>query len=327
MKYLSIMILCASVLLGTSISWSQGEIVLDNELSVHGAALRLQEETGVIHHRLEADVNGEGGFFQVEGEPGDYFRVDGNSSGEVVVSVNGNASDFTINSGATGNAAVTMTAGAVNSVEIENEAGVASSLSNTGTTLTTTYASAISRTITCPTAGYVLAIATAQANISHTTGSSSYIEMGVNDVGTTLPLTQDVGYQIPSGSPSGTYTSVSTVHGVFSVTAGVKTFHLVAREGSSTTGSFNDKNLSLIFIPTAYGAVTTNITGGGSSSRAQNSDDQATVVSSLTDDEIQAEKEESIQVYKASVAAELAKMKKEIDAMQAKMDNNDFQVS
>jgi len=113
----------------------------------------------------------------------------------------------------------------------------------------------MSRSLTAPASGYVLAIATFTARTLHTNGDHSVADFGVSDAPGTFPSGQRKEWRIDSAMPSGGYANPTTVHGLFEVpSAGNYTFYLLGEE-SSGGASAQSMNLTLMFVPTAYGTV------------------------------------------------------------------------
>lgn len=159
-----------------------------------------------------------------------------------------------------GDDTVQLPTDAINASEIRNETGVASSASSGGITLTalgSTLDDIQSATINCPTSGFVLAIATVEASVSHVNGLDSLVNLGVSDSSQSLSSSQDVELRIEDSTPTGSYDHPVTVHGVFPVGPGSRTFYLVGDQNSIGQNIIvNDATLSLIFVPTSYGGVT-----------------------------------------------------------------------
>ena len=154
---------------------------------------------------------------------------------------------------AAGDTSVRLPDSSVASVECLDEPGVASATNSPSIGLDGTVQTILSRDITAPAAGYVLAIATGQATISHVNGTTSSVIFGVSDTAGAFPANQDVSLVIGSTVSSGLFYVPVTVHGLFSVAAGARTFRFLADENS---GSWNveDMQLTLVYFPTAYGA-------------------------------------------------------------------------
>lgn len=118
--------------------------------------------------------------------------------------------------------------------------------------------SLVSATISCPLAGYVLAIATAQVTLIHNTGVTSYGRFGISDNPDAFVENTDVGILVSQAAPTGNYIQGLTTHAVFPVTSGENTFHLLgslAPPASSTIITSAHK-ISLVYLPTDYGPIT-----------------------------------------------------------------------
>ena len=109
----------------------------------------------------------------------------------------------------------------------------------------------MSRTISCPSAGYVLA-----------TASFTVLELSLSDTSFTAGLTDNVGIPLASNEYQDTvlahkYRTV-TVHGLFTAAAGNKTVWLnINPNDLGHEFSFSAAHLTLVFIPTAYGTANT----------------------------------------------------------------------
>jgi hypothetical protein len=160
----------------------------------------------------------------------------------------------------TGDAAVQFPTDAINATEMLNEPGIASVVGTSNVILTpvaATLDTIASATITCPSSGYVLVIATCELSVTHVQGIESSIDIGVSASPQFLSTSQDIEVRIEGDSPNGLYDHPVTVHGVFPVSAGARTFYLVGDQNSAGhTVSALDSTISAIFVPTSYGTVT-----------------------------------------------------------------------
>ncbi|MEM8600583.1 MAG: hypothetical protein AAGF99_11740 [Bacteroidota bacterium] len=205
---------------------------------------------------------------------------------------------------------VQLPTASVNQTEIFGEVGVASATDPFTNSLTTTVSSVLSRTISAPTDGYVLALGSGRVCISHVTGTTSNTVAGISTSSTVIPTAQDLDFQVPSNAPSGSYCVPITPQGIFQVSAGSNTFYFVGREtgGNSTLA---DLNLTLVFLPTTYGIATSNIVGDES--------DEATVRQPQSASEIAAEQAASLRYVAEQQQAELDAMRAQLDALQAEV--------
>jgi uncharacterized protein len=137
--------------------------------------------------------------------------------------------------------------------------GVAQVLGTTSvTTVGTTLSSALSLDVTAPAAGYALVTAAGEANLVHTSGTTTYIdELGIGPSATSLPTIDQVDIQLPSAAASGSYYQAFSVTRVFAVSAGTTTFYLDAVKGVGGTIYLNNMRMTAIYLPTAAGTVVT----------------------------------------------------------------------
>ena len=277
-----------------------------------GASLSLYEESGAVFGELQPDIAGDGGYFRVLADVGNAFTVDGNSGSGARITMAGGLTSSVFDTGQTGTAAVTLPVSAIQDTEILDEAGTANDANGSPVATPSGATVTMSRSITAPTDGYVLAIATGELILNHTTGSTSTIQYSVSrdcDASPTAPLTQQTNYGLPSGAASGTYRIPSTVQGIFDVPSGTTTFcaYVNVTSGSS---SIDDQNLSLIFVPTAYGSIVSNLTEGGD-------EVEEAPRAGLTAGDLAAERVASEQANADRVRAELAEMEARLAEIEA----------
>ena len=211
-------------------------------------------------------------------------------------------------------ASFTVPTGAISAPEIADEPGVGSA-TGTGMSLTRNLDIQLSRSITCPSAGYVLVIASCQVRVNHVSTANSNANFGVSASNTTIPVNQDVALAISNTVPNGSYDFPVTVHGLFSVIAGTNTFYFLAQEISGTFDTF-DTQLSLIFIPTAYGTVTPTKFNEG-----PDIDDNTNRTTALTAADIASEQAEAQIFNQQRIEKELATLRAEIEAIKASSRN------
>lgn len=299
-------------------SGSANPVIVEQNYSSQGGSIKLYDESGNFTHAMEADAAGSGGFFNVYRSTSAVgFQVDGNYSAtnEPRVTINGSARDALFYMDQSGNSSVQLPQDAIYDYEILDEPGVASNKEGvSGITLDGTVQTLLSRTITCPASGYVLVIGTAQAAVSHTTGTISSADFGVSASSSSFPVNQDVSLYFSSGVPTGYFVSPTTVHGLFTASAGSNTFYFLAQENSGTY-SVVDMQLTLVYLPTAYGTVVATKIEGESNIP----DEQAPKVSSLSLSDIEAERAESEAFNSARIERELAEMRAQIEALKAEM--------
>jgi hypothetical protein len=106
-----------------------------------------------------------------------------------------------------------------------------------------------------------------EAQVIHSTGLATTALFGISDAAGAFPATQDFNLTMPASAPTGTYVLPVTVHGLFTVNAGLNTFYFLGDEGSGSL-QISDIQLSIVYVPTAYGTVTSSLTSGDGVSAA-----------------------------------------------------------
>ena len=294
--------------------------------SSNSGNLQVMDALGSPMITSQMDVStGAGGYFNVyrrnsggsSGGSAIGFQVDGNFSGteSTQVQLRGTANTMLFQTHVNGDSSVQLPADAINASEMLNEPGVAFRARSGGATLTPNAATIDiidQRTINCPSSGYVLVIASAEADISHVNFSTTNANFGVSNTSGSLPGGQDVELLLGSTLPGGSYDFPITVHSVFSVNAGNNTFYFLGDQNSST-GVFdmNDVALSCIFIPTAYGTISAPATWAG-----PGIDQPDRFYGGLTPEESLAEIDQSILDNERRVQGELDAMRARIEEME-----------
>lgn len=289
---------------------------------IYGGEFHTYEENGTMFAALEPDYDGTGAYFYLRRSGSSTgFRIDGNLNGteNPQVLILGSARSAVFDMSQLGNPSVQLPTGAIGAAEIMDEPGVASQ-TYTGTSifLTGGIDVLLSRSITAPAVGYVLVIGTINAWASHTSGTTSYADFGLSDNSGTFPANQTVTLELPSIANSGFYGFPVTVHGLFSVAAGMHTFYILGNEGGGDIRAY-DMQLSLLYIPTAYGTVSPTLAGGPSAGR----EDDATG-SPLTAADIAAERAESEAFNTARIERELAEMRARLEALERQGQENEW---
>ncbi|MFO0838177.1 MAG: hypothetical protein U1D55_06585 [Phycisphaerae bacterium] len=286
---------------------------------IAGGVFRLNTGSGVAAVQLSQQGVSGGGLLKLNRDnvPNAGIQAEGNfgSSGSPALFLNGSKScAFDMRAATSGNASVALPGDAISAAECLDEAGVASDATNTGAALGAAIAPILSRTITAPAAGFAIVLATCQLNLGHTTGTTTSATIGVSNSSSALPITQDIGATIPSTAPSGTYIQGTTVHGVFSVTAGSNTFYFL---GQVTSGgaSVNDISITVVFVPTAYGTVTPPRPSNGTDDEPPS----ATLRGPLTAADISTEQAQAAEFDRARLARELAEMKARMQEIERMM--------
>ncbi len=287
--------------------------------------------TPIITAQMDGSLNN-GGYFNVyrRGASGTGssvgFQVDGNFAGNesTHVTIRGDANTMTFQTHVSGDASVNLDTDAINATEMLNEPGIAFQASSSGAVLTPTAATVDiidQRTINCPSSGYVLVIASAEAQVGHILGADTTANMGVSNASGLLPGGQDVELRIPAILPSATYDNPVMMHSVFSVNAGANTFYFLGDQ-NSTTGSFSifDVAMTCLFIPTAYGTIDAPATWGG-----PDLDQPSQRFGGLTAAQSRAEIDRSIVDNELRIQRELAEMRARIEEMERLLDKHEQQ--
>jgi len=283
--------------------------------TMHGGNLDLFDESGNVTAALETDASGTGGYLTVfRGAGQTAFTVDGNAgAGEPIVSITGSSKSATFDMDQSGTNVVQLPAASITATEIGDEPGVVTYTEGVATiSLTSTISTIGSQTISAPAAGYVLVLANAQFEVTHTNGTGTDAIVGVSSSSSSLPGNQDIRLYLAPGMPSSLYAFPVSASAVFSVSAGSNTFYFLGREDSGDVRVY-DIQLSCIYIPTAYGAVEPPAAVAGAS------DDSAAPARAAID--VAAQRAASEAAENARVERELAAMRAELEAVKAKLGN------
>lgn len=259
----------------------------------NGSNLTLGSDSGLANAYLDGDYGG-GGRLEVH-SPGAFIDLWANPPG------------------GQGDDTVRLPAGAINATETRNEPGLASAYNSAFVSLTSTIGSALSRTITPPAGGFVLALGQCVARINHTTGTATNGSVGLSDDGVIFGSAQDVNLLIPAGAASGAYSLPAHFNGVFTAVAGqALTVHIVAIEASGAI-DLEDLSLTLLYVPTSYGAVSATLV-------AQSDGEDAAARGAQSTGEILAEKLASQEADAARLERELAAMRDAHAALRAELE-------
>jgi hypothetical protein len=246
------------------------------------------------------------------------FIVDGNFGGteNPRVNITGSSRSASFRMDMSGDGSVVLPSSAISALEIDNEAGCASNNAwdAVGPALTGPDINVLtSRTITVPDAGFVLAISSAQVDIQHVYNTRSYAFFGVSDDSTAFPVCQDVMLDLSQYLPSGSYAFPVTNQSLFEVAgAGSYTFYQLAQEYSGSFQIF-DSQLSLVYLPSAYGTVST--TAG-----AIRMAEEKGTAPLLSASDIDAERRESISANEARIERELAELREQFETLKREIE-------
>lgn len=286
------------------------------QFSAGGGQISVRDELNSPAGRMEIDANGTGGYFSIYRSASSLgFTIDGNDgTEEPIVTVSGSARSAKFDMSVSGDASVALPTSSVNSVEEFNEPGVAEVYANSSLTVGNGITTMVSRTITVPDDGYVIAMGMGHAEIDHVAGQDARILYGVNDVSGAFASSQGVA-GVSSSTSTGLYRFPTPFTGVWPVTAGAHTFYLLAQKINVGMGiNLNDPTLTLLYVPTAYGTVTGNKAFAGGDVQTSNAP--------VTSSEIENEKSAAAAFDQARIQRELDVMKAQLDALTSRMAND-----
>ncbi|WP_420454015.1 hypothetical protein [Rubrivirga sp.] len=286
-----------------------------------GGSSEWYTEDGASHTRVEPDFGGDGGYVEVaRGSGGSALVVDGDTGGGSATRVGSGVRSSSFNDTAAGTGSVALPVSAIDAVEILDEAGTANQTNSSPVTLSAGFNTTLTRSVTAPAPGYVIAIATGEVGTSHTAGSTSNVQFAVSRScasPSAPPVTQQQNTQIPASAPTGTYADIVSVHGLFEVGVGTTTFCNVVQLIGSTTGSIDDQNLTLLYVPTAYGAIASNLVDEPGGPEGDES-----AQAPLTAGDVEQERTASVQANEARIAAELEAIRARVAELEASMTND-----
>ncbi|HYW68980.1 MAG TPA: hypothetical protein VE960_05190 [bacterium] len=281
-----------------------------------GGRFELADEAENLAVLFGADDSGIGGRLQIsrndtydENEGIDLNGCWGYSE-EPAVRIMGSARSAMFNMENVGSTSVVLPQDAIYGYEILDEPGVASSTGTAAMGLIglTTIAG---RTISVPASGYVMVLGSCQLETYHETGTTTDGYIGVSDTESGFPANQDLRFEILSSTPTGWFNHPITCHGLFEVaSAGTYTYYMLAEEIS---GSFaaSEMQLTLMYLPTAYGEVTPTLQPDAPPA----SDERGANRGGLTQAELASERAEAEAFNLARIERELAELQAQVEAM------------
>lgn len=286
-----------------------------------GGGMFTRDENGVTISTLAPDPQGEGVSLTLQGDGGQFvFDGDigaGTNSGSRL-SVTGPTSSFVFDTTVSGDAAAVLPGSSIGPAELFAEAGVAGVTRVNGVGLSTNFVTVISRTISAPAPGYVVAFASCRLTVLRPSSPGIFgtLIFGLSESSSTIPDTQRTVLQMPgSALTPGTYTFPGSTHGVFPVdAAGDVTIYFNARQTSFTSASALDTNLTLLYFPTAYGSVDSPLlsTQGGYST-------DASIGPGLSREQILAEQLAEQARAMDEMKAEQARLRRQLDEIRSRL--------
>jgi hypothetical protein len=281
---------------------------------IDGGRVTIKDELDNIVGNLIPDNSGTGGRLVLSRDGANTgFDLNGNwgGTGDPNLAMYSSTSSAQINLSVTGNASVQLPNDGIANHEILNEAGTVNDFEQTGVVMPQgSYTTLLSRTLVAPTSGYAFVIASGEVIVGLGEGEgSTAADFGVSDSGT-IPPGASMSIQIAPGYTDQMILPV-TVHAFFEVAAGNNTFYFkgfTLSENSHGGFSVQDRQMTVIFLPTAYGTVEPTTATGTSGPP----DTQITTGDALTEADLAAEKA-------ASQADNLARIQREMDEMRERL--------
>lgn len=190
------------------------------------------------------------------------FSVDGNAGGSAStrLDLSGELYGITLDTSVSGDESLVVPDGAINADEIADEPGVAEIHANSlSRDIDNFVGPVLSRSITVPGAGYVLAIGNVEVLVGFATGSDQGVNIGISDKNNTFFEGIELSMDVPANRATGNYNLLFSPSMVFPIDdAGSYTFYLVASEDGGNGANVvraSDAQLTLLYVPTAYGTV------------------------------------------------------------------------
>ena len=193
-------------------------------------------ETSVADYRLNIEAGGYVGIGT--GQPQEKLHVAGNTRIDGTLHADAFETD------------------AISSGNILDEVGIASTGSATGQDLSVDYSAYLTRQITVPASGYVLALGFAALLADHGLTGSTWANVGISSVPDDMDGSRRSSFYLSMYAGSGSYYSTVPCQRVFQCpSAGTYTYYMVAQCGSGNDVRIVWRELDLLFIPTLYAST------------------------------------------------------------------------
>jgi hypothetical protein len=306
---------------------SQPMVTIDDPWD-YGARMWFSEAGGATNYKFEPDVSTGGGawMYLTRGTNLGGLTFDGNYFGsqEPALSLTGSSRHAAFNMSLSGNSSVSLPVDAVSSSEMFDEPGVASHRSRYTMpcmALAGGFNQVDSVSLYVPGEGYVFVLATCQPSVTHTSGNLSHANFGISTVRTSLPVNQDVSLRLDTnmggGAPGSNVQEFPvSVHGLFRVDSpGTYEYFLLAQKYSGTI-CVNDVQLTAVYFPTNYGAVSPTL--GEAPQTAVDESIGVPASELIGGDTPQPPAEE---IYMARIEAEMAAMRAELETLRQRLEN------
>ena len=224
-----------------------------------GGRITLTDNAGLARTVIEPDVNGVGQYVQLDGENGSLILNMTNPGFGPTLSLSGTGGNVFLSPGdPVANNRVVLPVSSISGAEIGDEPGVASqSTSPFSEFLPSTDTALAAQTIDCPADGYIIAMANVgMGAFSSTAEVQNYFSLSLDG---TTPYLGEEAIQIiqHDNTASIDYHTLSTTK-VIPVTSGMTTVTLLGRTTVVGSGFYGRPiDLTLLYVPTAYGATLT----------------------------------------------------------------------
>lgn len=139
---------------------------------------------------------------------------------------------------------------------INDEPGVAGDGDTNSVTITTSFTTLASRTLTAPVAGYALVIGTAEFSLANDDDAAATLTVGVTKTAAAFLPDADPQWVLADEVADYGGKQIITVQRLFSVNSGSNDFYFQAFTGDANDdAAAKNRYLSIIFFPTGYGLV------------------------------------------------------------------------
>jgi hypothetical protein len=276
-----------------------------------GATIKTYSPNGFLISYLGDDGSTEGSYFSLarSGSGLVGFMVDGNYAGtnSPHMSLTGADRSTIFDMSKSGNASIELPNSSVSSLEISNEAGVGNSAIQTNIDLDADFKTIRSRGCVFPTDGYVVVIATCELQTWLDGINGETVTLGFSAAAGVIP---DYQYDktFLSTTPCCQYIEPITIHRFFQVSAGTTTFYF---QGKCTSGLSRVQiaDLTVLFFPTAYGAISPTAVEPGETREA------STTTAATMEDLIEERVQMQTSAIKAEFESEMAALRNELASL------------
>ncbi len=148
---------------------------------------------------------------------------------------------------------------AISKQNIKDEPGLTFAYNEAMTNFDLNWKNFLSRQITIPAAGYVLAIACANIELIHVTAGGTGAEIVLSNISNNPNGGIAEEFRVESDVEHGVRHAAVSVQRVFTVTPGTYTVYLIGRENSDGNAWISHRHMTLIYFPTSYTSKDGNI--------------------------------------------------------------------